>query len=91
MWARTSSITVFFHWYFPLLVFVFCSRVVSSYGKTAEWPFGSSFQPPVSLALVPRADAIQRQPPTSSGKGLGAGGSWLWEVSGGAAGFAGLG
>ena len=22
---------------------MFCSRVVSSYGKTAEWPFGSSF------------------------------------------------
>ena len=59
--------------------------------ESAEWPFGSSFQPPVSLALAPRADAIQRQPPTSSGKGLGAGGSWLWEVSGGAAGFAGLG
>ena len=26
-----------------LIVFVFCSRVVSSCGKTAEWPFGSSF------------------------------------------------
>ena len=27
---------------------MFCSRVVSSYGKTAEWPFGSSFYLPSS-------------------------------------------
>ena len=36
---------------------MFCSRVVSSYGKTAEWPFGSSFPPP------DRSSAVKRQAP----------------------------
>ena len=43
------------------LLCVFCSRVVSSYGKTAEWPFGSRFQPPVRVVSDPRAPAITRR------------------------------
>ena len=45
---------------YPLLI-VFCSRVVSSYGKTAEWPFGSRFGSPVGIPLDLRALAIVRR------------------------------
>ena len=53
---------------------VFCSRVVSSYGKTAEWPFGSRFQPPVRVVSDPRAPAITRRHSSSRGENRGAAG-----------------
>ena len=40
---------------------MFCSRVVSSYGKTAEWPFGSRFGSPVGIPSDLRALAIVRR------------------------------
>ena len=48
---------------------MFCSRVVSSYGKTAEWPFGSSFALPSGGSRILVAPAIVRLTASPSGKG----------------------
>ena len=63
---------------------MFCSRVVSSYGKTAEWPFGSSFYLPSSgdrtHARAPFTGSFLR-PRAEKGRGrgrLGVGGArWV--------------